>query len=75
MGSFAFAKRDAPPDMHVEHEAGHTLNLAAFGSFFHFIGAIDENVTGGGARAFSERVAESNNPNTVIPGDIVKMWI
>jgi hypothetical protein len=75
MGSFAFAKRDAPPDMHVEHEAGHTLNLAAFGSLFHFIGAIDENVTGGGAQAFSERLAESNNPNSANAGDIVKMWI
>lgn len=75
MGNFAFAKRDAPPDMHVEHEAGHTLNLAAFGSLFHFIGAIDENVTGGGARAFSERLAESNNPHPGSPGDIVKMWI
>src|SRR6476661_5474911 len=40
---------------HMEHEAGHTLNLAAFGSIFHFIGAINENVTGGGANAFSER--------------------
>ncbi|HET8541005.1 MAG TPA: hypothetical protein VFL83_14120 [Anaeromyxobacter sp.] len=72
MGNFAFAKRDAPADMHLEHEAGHTLNLAAFGSLFHFVGAIDENVTGGGANAFAERLAESNNS---AGSSVVKMWI
>jgi hypothetical protein len=29
---------------HKDHEAGHTLNLAAFGALFHLIGAVDENV-------------------------------
>jgi hypothetical protein len=42
-----------------EHEAGHTLNLPAFGSVFHLAG-LDENATPRGANAFSERLAESN---------------
>lgn len=59
MGNFAFVDQ-AHHDMEIEHEAGHTLNLAAFGSIFHLIGAIDENIIRNGANAFSERLAESN---------------
>jgi hypothetical protein len=73
MGNFSFIDA-ASADTHVEHEAGHTLNLGAFGSIFHFIGALDENVTGGGADAFSERLAESNDPLTT-QGNIIPMWI
>ena len=80
MGSFAFvdAKPHEPPvaspEWHTEHEAGHTLNLGAFGSIFHFIGAIDENVTGGRENAFSERLAESNDPASTLTHIIIPMW-
>jgi len=72
MGNFSFVD-EASGAWHLDHEAGHTLNLAAFGSVFHLIGAVDENVTGGGANAFSERIAESNNPSTT-QGNIIPMW-
>jgi MFS family permease len=73
MGAFSFVD-NASSDMHIEHEAGHTLNLGAFGSVFHFIGAIDENVTGGGRNAYSERLAESNDPSTS-QSNIIPMWV
>lgn len=51
-----------PPGL-VAHETGHTLNVAAFGSVFHFLGAIHENWGpprgGAGSRAYAELVAES----------------
>ncbi len=72
MGSFSFVDKDSRT-WHIHHEAGHTLNLATFGSLFHFIGAINENVTGAGANAFAERLAESNNPSTT-QGNIIAMW-
>ncbi len=59
MGNFAFVDK-LHTSMEIDHEAGHTLNLAAFGSIFHLIGAIDENIIRNGANAFSERLAESN---------------
>jgi hypothetical protein len=43
MGNFSFVDYKSS-GWHKEHEAGHTLNLAAFGSLFHFVGAFDENV-------------------------------
>ncbi|MPZ48135.1 MAG: hypothetical protein GEU75_02290 [Dehalococcoidia bacterium] len=73
MGNFSFVDQHSS-QLHMEHEAGHTLNLAAFGSVFHFVGALDENVFGGGASAYSERFAESNVPATG-HGDIIPMWI
>jgi hypothetical protein len=65
MGNFSFVHRNAS-STHTDHEAGHSLNLAAFGSVFHFIGAIDENVPaiGSGSRAFSEVLAESNDTSS-----------
>jgi hypothetical protein len=71
MGNFAFAdvKYGA---MAEDHESGHTLNLAAFGSAFHLIGAFDENVIHG-ANAFSEQLAESHVPNTTRPA--LAMWL
>ncbi len=72
MGNFSFVDK-APGPWHIEHEAGHTLNLATFGSLFHLVGAIDENLTGGGANAFAERLAESNNPSTT-QSNIIAMW-
>lgn len=70
MGNFSFVDYKSG-SMHVEHEAGHTLNLAAFGFIFHLVGALDENVFGGGARAFSEFLAESNVPGG---SPALQMW-
>lgn len=72
MGNFSFVDKNSST-WHIEHEAGHTLNLAAFGSLFHLFGAINENVTGGGANALAERLAESNNPSTT-QSNIIAMW-
>lgn len=69
LGNFVFIHpeiRDAsgrwPIDL-VAHETGHTLNVAALGSVFHFVGAIHENwgPPPGGAyhQAYAERLAES----------------
>lgn len=74
MGNFSFVDR-LHSGMEIEHEAGHTLNLAAFGSLFHFIGAIDENVIRNGANAFSERLADSNDPHATSHGHTpLPMW-
>jgi hypothetical protein len=72
MGNFSFVDRKSG-QMHMEHEAGHTLNLAAFGFVFHFVGAIDENVFGSKWDAYSERLAESNDPSTGRT-DLIAMW-
>ena len=71
MGNFSFVDYKSS-GWHMEHEAGHTLNLAAFGSVFHLIGALDENATTRGANAFSERLAESNS--TGVRGSNIPMW-
>lgn len=57
MGNFAFVHYQSGSS-HAQHEAGHTLNLAAFGSLFHLIGALDQVIAG--HRAFAELLAESN---------------
>ncbi len=71
MGNFSFVDA-AYGGMAMDHEAGHTLNLAAFGSIFHLIGAVDENIIRNGQRALSERLAESNVPSTSSPS--LAMW-
>ena len=71
MGNFSFVDYQSS-GWHMEHEAGHTLNLAAFGSLFHLIGALDENATRRGANAFSERLAESNSSGTGVTN--IPMW-
>jgi hypothetical protein len=71
MGNFSFVDA-AYTGMAMDHEAGHTLNLAAFGSVFHLVGALDENVIRNGANALSERLAESNVPSTSSP--TLAMW-
>ena len=71
MGNFSFVDASYS-GMATDHEAGHTLNLAAFGSIFHLIGALDENVIRNGANALSERLAESNVPSTSSP--TLQMW-
>jgi hypothetical protein len=70
MGNFSFVDYKST-DWHKEHEAGHTLNLAAFGCVFHLLGALDENVVRG-ANAYSERLAESNATGT--KGSNIPMW-
>jgi hypothetical protein len=63
MGYFAFVKKaDGDPGSYLlGHESGHALNLAAFGSIFHLIGALEENlIPGNGPEAYSEKLAESN---------------
>lgn len=43
------------------HETGHTLNVAVFGSWFHLIGAIDENyVSSNGLAVYSELLPEGH---------------
>jgi hypothetical protein len=71
MGNFAFvdAKYD---DMAIDHESGHTLNLAVFGSVFHLVGTVDENAISG-EKALSERLAESHVPNSARP--LLEMWV
>jgi hypothetical protein len=79
LGSFAFitamsaANLAVPPTGTVftnlptmQHEAGHNLNLGAFGSWFHLVGAIDENVPPFARHtdAYAEQLAESNVPGT-----------
>jgi hypothetical protein len=50
----------ASASSHERHEAGHCLNVAAFGTLFHLIGAIDENILRRGQNAFAELIANSN---------------
>lgn len=70
MGNFSFVDYKSG-QWHQNHEAGHTLNLAAFGSVFHFIGALDENLFRH-ANAYAERLAESNSTGTT--GSNIPMW-
>lgn len=70
MGNFAFVDTKYA-GMAMDHEAGHTLNLAAFGSLFHIIGAIDENALRG-ENAFSECLAESHVAGSARP--VLEMW-
>jgi hypothetical protein len=70
MGNFSFVDYKSGA-WHKEHEAGHTLNLAAFGFAFHLIGAIDENAFRG-AQAYSERLAESHASG--VGGSNIPMW-
>jgi MFS family permease len=71
MGNFSFVDYKAT-SMHMQHEAGHTLNLGAFGFVFHLVGAIDENATPRKSNALSERIAESNDTGTA--GTNIPMW-
>jgi hypothetical protein len=57
------------------HETGHTLNGGAFGGFFYWIGAIDENIPppGRGPAAYSELLAEGHfGPRPGRPS--IPMW-
>ncbi len=59
MGNFAYVDNNSA-GWHMDHEAGHNLNLAVYGSIFHFVGFIHEMGAGAGAGAFAEVLAESN---------------
>ena len=72
MGNFSFVDMESDK-WHKEHEAGHTLNLGAFGFVFHLVGALDENATPRGSNALSERIAESNDTGSA--GSNIRMWI
>jgi hypothetical protein len=45
----------------IEHEAGHALNLSAFGRVFHLVGLIDKMAING-TDAHAEKFAEGNVP-------------
>ena len=75
MGNFAFLKKgNATSPYLIEHETGHTLNLGVWGAVVHLIGALDENVFGGRANAYTELFAESNVPPGSRTGSIFPMW-
>lgn len=59
MGAFAFVDANSS-GWHLDHEAGHNLNLAVFGSIFHFVGFVHEMGTSAGSGAYSEIQADSN---------------
>jgi hypothetical protein len=59
MGTFAFVDIESS-GWHLDHEAGHNLNLAIFGSIFHFVGFVHEMGTSAGGGAYSEVEADSN---------------
>jgi hypothetical protein len=68
MGNFAFVDH-LSPSMYKDHEAGHTLNLAVFGSIFHLLGALQQIFD---HEALSELLAESNAPSGSDPK--LLMW-
>ncbi|HEU5371712.1 MAG TPA: hypothetical protein VFU51_04925 [Gaiellaceae bacterium] len=74
MGSFAFLKSGQDSAYLEQHEAGHTLNLGVWGFVVHFVGALDENVFGGGNGAYTELFAESHVPQSSRQGPIFPMW-
>jgi RHS repeat-associated protein len=76
MGNFSFlnptyvdgSSFDRTYENVLRHETGHTLSNAAFGSAYHLIGAIDENVIqDNGMNAYSELIAEGHVPGTGRP--------
>jgi RHS repeat-associated protein len=78
LGNLAYI---TPGSSVTDHEVGHTLNVAAFGSIFHFIGAIDENaVQSNPSNAYAERLADSHDPNASSirqrhgEKEIIPMW-
>ncbi len=74
MGNFSFVDMNASA-WHIDHEAGHNLNLATFGWAFHLIGALDENlIPGRGVYAYAERMADSNDPTTTLKSTNIPMW-
>ncbi len=69
-----YAQRDYKMDQGLyegilAHETGHTLSIAAFGSFFGIADFFGENVFGSGRHDYGEEIAESN-ANRVLPGEL-----
>jgi hypothetical protein len=62
LGHFGFVHQDSP-SYYIDHETGHTLSLAAFGSVFHIVGFIDELATG--YTGYAEQLAEGHDPNSI----------
>lgn len=71
MGNFAFVDMNSSA-WYINHEAGHCLNLAAFGCLFHFVGFVDEFVIQRGHNAYAERLAESHDTGT--SSNNIPMW-
>ena len=71
MGNFTFVDMKSSA-WHIDHEAGHCLNLAAFGCLFHFVGFIDEFVLQRRSQAYAERLAESHDTGT--SNNNIPMW-
>ncbi len=77
LGNFIYLNQSHGINDSLAHEGGHTLNNAAFGGIFHWIGALDENVWPfeNGQNAFSEKVADSHDPtNTNDPDAWYMLW-
>jgi hypothetical protein len=80
MGNFVFLNPNyadnSTPDRNFDavlrHETGHTLNTAAFGSEFGLDDLFGENVFGGGANDYGERLAESHADRAGRP--TIPMW-
>ena len=61
----------------LQHEIGHGLNVAAFGSIWHLVGAWDQNVGPNGGRdanAYAEHLAESHVDSTLPGAAFVPLW-
>lgn len=80
LGNFVYINRTASRRVGagtIAHETGHVLQVAAFGSIWHFVGAWDENVGPNGGRkwdAYAEHLAEGHNPPGIWGGAWVPMW-
>ena len=76
-GNFAFINSGSKdPSGDEEHETGHALNVAAFGSIFHLIPGVIEQQTSSDSESYSEHLAESHdpNPNNPASGTWWYMW-
>ena len=63
LGNFVYLHRnDSKTHGIIRHELGHLHNVAAFGSIWHLVGALDENVLMRKGNAYSEQIAESHVP-------------
>lgn len=80
LGNFVYINRTASMRVAagtIDHETGHVLQVAAFGSIWHFVGAWDENVGPSGGRrsnAYAEQLAEGHNPPGIWGGVWVPLW-
>jgi MFS family permease len=80
MGNFVFmnpgyvdgSSPDRTYDAVLNHETGHTLAVAAFGTAFGIADLIGENVVGSGAGDYGEQIAESHANRPGRP--TIPMW-